>query len=385
MKTVVIGGGAGGFFSAIAAASSSKVIILERSAKLLSKVKISGGGRCNVTHACFDPKLLVQNYPRGSKELLGPFHQFQPADTMQWFEERGIELKTESDGRMFPITDSSQTIIDCLVGEARKLGVEIRTLCKVETVKKVDGRFHIMPEVVADRLILASGSSPIGYKIAQEFGHTIVPPVPSLFTFNIPDFSLKALAGVSTQARVSIEGSGFKQTGPLLITHWGFSGPAALKLSAFSARELAERDYSVDLLVDWLPEMSTEEIAERFEAGGKKLLANMAFLPKSLWRALCGELAERPVAAMGKKNLSSFVQKLKGDRYRVSGKTTNKEEFVTCGGVKLSEVNFKTMESRLCKGLFFCGEVLDIDGVTGGFNFQSAWTTGWIAGSSVNL
>lgn len=398
MKIVVVGGGAAGFFAALAAKESNadaEVIILERTAKLLSKVRVSGGGRCNVTHACFEPRELIKNYPRGSVELLGPFSRFQPRDTVEWFESRGVELKEEKDGRMFPITDSSETIIDCLVQEAERLGVVIKTLSKLEGVDKRGEGFEVKlaKEVIfADRLILATGSAKAGWELARELGHTIIDPVPSLFTFNIPDFALVELAGVSLpEARLKIKGSKFEQEGPLLITHWGFSGPCALKLSAFAARHLAEREYQVMLSLDWLPRLTDDEVRVFFEerrAGqGAKMLKNLKFdvLPSSLWKALlvrAGVDESFQYKELGNKAISKLVETLKRDHYTVSGKTTNKEEFVTCGGVELSEVNFKTMESKCCKHLYFCGEVLDIDGVTGGFNFQNSWTTGRLAGQA---
>ncbi len=377
MKIVVAGGGAAGFFAAIAAKETyphAAVILLERAAKLLSKVRISGGGRCNVTHACFDPKELVKNYPRGFKELLGPFHRFQPADTVQWFSDRGVELKTEDDGRMFPITDSSETIIDCLLAEANRLGVIIRLQTKFS-----------LNEMKADRMILATGSAKGGFDIASKLGHTIQPPVPSLFTFNIPNFQLESIAGVSVDSvRLSLEGSKLFQEGPMLITHWGFSGPAALKLSAFGARFLAEKNYEIGLCVDWLPNFSVDELMALLALeNSTKKLGNIKSipLPKRLWKLLCGR-ENQLLSGMSKPAMRKLFEKLKSDRYQVKGKTTNKEEFVTCGGVTLSEINFKTMESKIYPGLYFCGEILDIDGVTGGFNFQNAWTTGWIAGTA---
>lgn len=377
MKIAVVGGGAAGFFAAIAAKKThphASVILHERTNQVLSKVRVSGGGRCNVTHACFDPKELVKNYPRGSKELLGPFHRFQPADTVQWFLEKGIELKTEEDGRMFPITDSSQTIIDCLLAEASRAGVQIRLQSKFS-----------LSELDADRLILATGSAKSGWEIAEKFGHTIEPPVPSLFTFNIPGFSLEPVAGISLDsAGLELEGTKFFQEGPILITHWGFSGPAALKLSAFGARYLAEKNYDVPLRIDWLPKFSVDELTLLLtHENPTKRLKNIRStpLPKRLWNLLSGE-ENQLLSGMGKSAIRRLCEKLKSDRYQIKGKTTNKEEFVTCGGIALSEVNFKTMESKLHPGLYFCGEILDIDGVTGGFNFQNAWTTGWIAGTA---
>lgn len=375
MKVVVVGGGAAGFFAAIAAKKSyphASVILHERTNKVLSKVRISGGGRCNVTHSCFDPKELIKNYPRGSKELLGPFHHFHPADTIQWFLEKGVELKTEDDGRMFPTTDSSQTIIDCLLGEAKKVGVEV----------KLQSKFNVK-ELDADRLILATGSARGGWEIAQQFGHTIQPPVPSLFTFNIPDFSLESASGISLEhVRLELKEAKLSQEGPMLITHWGFSGPAALKLSAFGARYLAEKNYDVQLCIDWLPKFSVDELTSLMtQENPTKRLKNIRSipLPKRLWNLLC-DAENQLLQGMSRSATRKLCEKLKADCYHVKGKTTNKEEFVTCGGVTLSEVNFKTMESKLHPGLYFCGEILDIDGVTGGFNFQNAWTTGWIAG-----
>ncbi|MCH9627394.1 MAG: 3-dehydro-bile acid delta(4,6)-reductase [Chlamydiales bacterium] len=331
-KCVIIGAGAAGCFAAIACAEAhprAEVVILEKTRQPLAKVRVSGGGRCNVTHACFDPKVLVESYPRGSKELLGPFHRFQPADTVAWFQERGIELKTEKDGRMFPSTDRSETIIDCFLNEIKKRNIELQLGVKIEQI----------PED-ADAVILATGSSRHGHKMAQLAGHTLIDPVPSLFSFNVPSSPLLGLSGVSVpEATVWLEGRSCRQTGPLLITHWGFSGPAVLKLSAWEARFLHECAYQATCLIEWKEP-----------------------LPKRLYRAL----KEHP-----------------NHHYRIEGKTTYKSEFVTCGGVSLKEVNFKTMESRIRPGLFFAGEVLDIDGVTGGYNFQNAWTTGWIAGHSI--
>lgn len=375
MKIIIAGGGAAGFFAAITAKKTyphASVILHEKANKLLSKVRISGGGRCNVTHSCFDPKELVKNYPRGSKELLGPFHKFQPRDTVQWFEDRGVKLKTEEDGRMFPITDSSQTIIDCLVNEAEKLGVEIKLKSKFNLDHK-----H------ADRLIIATGSARAGWEMAKELGHTIQEPVPSLFTFNVPNFDLEPLSGISLDhVGLTLEGSKLSQKGPMLITHWGFSGPAALKLSAFAARYLYEKNYETNLIVDWVPKLSVEDLMELFsKEGPTKQLKNIRIpLPKRLWSHLCSQ--DQLIGQMKKQTIRKLCEKLKRDAYQVRGKTTNKEEFVTCGGVTLSEVNFKTMESKVRSGVYFCGEVLDIDGVTGGFNFQNAWTTGWIAGSA---
>ncbi len=398
MKIVVIGGGASGFFSALAAKRfnpNAEVLLIERSLKLLSKVRISGGGRCNVTHACFDPKLLVQNYPRGKKELLGPFNRFQPKDTIEWFQARGIKLKTEKDGRMFPSTNSSDTIINCFLKEAKKLKIDIQTQTKLISIKKKKSQFQLLIKdnstIFADCIILATGSSPAGWEIAKSFGHKIQTPIASLFTFNVPSFQLSSLAGVSVdRARVSLKGSKLEQAGPLLITHWGFSGPAALKLSAFGARFLAENNYNSTLIIDWLLDLPLNELQNKLElacaAHPKKHLKNLQIpLPKSLLKELYQRAnlqSDRLLRSISKKDITRLCKVLKQDIYEVRGKTTNKEEFVTCGGIELSEVDFKTMESKLCENLFFCGEILDIDGVTGGFNFQNAWTTGWIAGRS---
>lgn len=375
-KIVVIGGGAAGIFAAITAKAThpnASVIVYEKTNTLLSKVRVSGGGRCNVTHACFSPKELTTKYPRGEKELLGPFHRFMTSDTIQWFEERGVTLKTEADGRMFPVTDSSQTIIDCLLHEAKKLGVEIHLQARVD-----NKTLH------ADRIILATGSNKKGHEIATHFGHTIQKPVPSLFTLNIKDFPLGSIAGVSVEAAtIRLKGTKVIQEGPLLITHWGFSGPCALKVSAFGARILAEHNYEMGIEIDWLPNHSEEAlIALLRQESPAKMLANARTvpLPKRLWQLLIP--FDKPLRMLRHQELQSLVKKLKCDTYEIKGKTTNKEEFVTCGGVTLSEVNFKTMESKVRPGLFFCGEILDIDGITGGFNFQNAWTTGFIAGSA---
>lgn len=328
-KCSIIGAGAAGCFAALVCAEAfpkAKIEILEKTRQPLAKVRISGGGRCNVTHACFDPKTLCSYYPRGHRELLGPFHYFGPRDTIAWFKQRGVELKTEPDGRMFPTTDKSETIIHCFLNEIQKRGIELKLGEKIA---------HIPEE--ADAVILATGSSRQGYEMAQAVGHTLVSAVPSLFSFNVPSSPLLHLAGVvAPEATVSLEGRKHKERGPVLLTHWGFSGPAILKLSAWEARFLHEQNYRTTCLIEW------------------------------------GE------------GLPRRLRKEKLDKaFHIEGKTTYKKEFVTCGGIALKEVNFKTMESRIRPGLFFAGELLDIDGVTGGFNFQNAWTTGWIAGSSV--
>lgn len=361
---IVIGGGAAGYFGAITKKSlypDCKVTLLESSLKPLSKVRISGGGRCNVTHDCFDPHLLVKNYPRGSKELLGPFTRFGPKETWEWFSSRGVPLKVEKDGRVFPVSDSSQSIIDALQGEAKRVGVEIVLGTKVESVEKRGDLFVVKTKeglFEAEEVLLATGSQPIGYQIAKSFGHTIIDPVPSLFTFNVPASPLLELSGASA-APVDLKLGKFVRSGPILLTHWGFSGPAVLALSAFAARYLNECGYQADLYIDW----------SKAEA-----------LPKKLYKALLlkAGLEKEPVS---KGERERFHQVLHKDHYRIDGKSTHKEEFVTAGGVALKEVDFRTMESRLVNGLYFAGEVLDIDAITGGFNFQAAWTTGYISGS----
>lgn len=400
-KTVaVVGGGAAGFFGAIACAAANsdcRVIILERAKQLLSKVRISGGGRCNVTHACFDPALLVHNYPRGHKELRGAFSRFQPRDTVSWFESRGVALKAEEDGRMFPVTDSSETIINCLLDQAHKYGVDIRTERGVVDCERRDQHYLLTlsngDTLTCDRLLVASGHAPKVTMWLQKLGHTLTPPVPSLFTFNVPNSPLHALAGISVpRVKVTLETCNLQQTGPLLITHWGFSGPAVLKLSAWGARHLFDQLYKCPLEINWLPDISTESL--------KQLLTNYRTvhptrlvsgdspvpLPKNLWKALvehAGASKELRWNALPKLLTQHIIDALHRSRFLIDGKTTYKDEFVTCGGVKLQEVDFKTMQSRLSPGLYFAGEVLDIDGVTGGFNFQNAWTTSWIAGNAM--
>ncbi len=386
---IVIGGGAAGVFAALsakAAGMGAKVALLEKSAVLLAKVRVSGGGRCNVTHQCFDIAKFIQNYPRGGPELRGPLHRFQPQDTIQWFESRGALLKVEPDGRLFPITDSSETIINTLLNEAKALNLEIFMRQKIEKIEKTDQGFQV-GAYVAQKIVLATGSAAEGHAWAAHFGHTIQKPVPSLFTFNIPTSPLKELSGIAHPlVELSIVGTSFTQKGPLLITHFGFSGPAALKLSAWGARVLHERQYKVELSVNWLPD---ETIPQTFQNllqlkksfPQKTLLAENPFnFPKNLWKALLQD--DRRLNDISQKDLAALAQKLHADIYQVDGKTTHKEEFVTCGGVTLKEVEFKTMESKICPGLYFAGEILDIDGVTGGFNFQAAWTTGFIAGRS---
>lgn len=400
LTLAVIGGGAAGFFGSIIAAQNAphcRVILLEKSKQLLTKVRISGGGRCNVTHHCFEPKQLIQNYPRGSKALLGPFSRFQPLDTIEWFKSRGVELKTESDGRIFPITDSSETIAQCLQEAASRLNVEIRTTQGVNAITPVEDGFQLTlgnGELFhCHRLLLACGSNIKMWDLLKSLGHTIIPPVPSLFTFNTPDSPLLELAGVSvSKVRAKIKDTTLEQTGPLLITHWGFSGPAILKLSAWGARILHEKQYKALLEINWLPDITQNELKEQLlefkTLSPARLVANEgpSILPRNLWKKLI-ERAEVPGTLrwshLSSSLLQKMVQQLSASTFEIDGKSTYKDEFVTCGGVALNEVDFKTMQSKCIPHLYFAGEILDIDGVTGGFNFQNAWTTAYIAGNAV--
>lgn len=403
LKIVVIGGGAAGFFGAIAAAQSphTQVTLLEAGRQPLAKVRISGGGRCNVTHACFDPALLVQHYPRGGKALRGAFSQFQAQNTVEWFEAQRVLLKTEADGRMFPISDRSETIVNCLIEQAHDAGVKLWLGASVKSIVKKDDTFKIELRsgevLLADRLLLATGSSPQGYQLAQSLGHTIEPPVPSLFTFNLADDRLADLAGVSVESvrlrlQVGEDKTKLEQTGPLLITHWGLSGPAVLKLSAWGARVLHDHHYHAALVINWLPQQNPEALRQELLAVKSQLPRRAivsscpVLLPRRLWERLTAHVGigkETRWAELSNKTLNLLIQELTQGHYTVTGKGIFKEEFVTCGGVNLKQVDFKTMESRCCPGVYFAGEVLDIDGVTGGFNFQSAWTTGWIAGQAM--
>ncbi|MDR9418249.1 NAD(P)/FAD-dependent oxidoreductase [Gracilimonas sp.] len=399
LQVAVIGGGAAGFFAAISAKKhypEAKVTIYEKSNKLLSKVRISGGGRCNVTHHCFDIRELVKYYPRGERPLKKAFGIFSPTDTVEWFESRGVKLKTESDGRMFPVTDDSETIINCLMDEIRKLGIGIQMKVNIKSLHKKDSGYemglHRGGRIKADKVIVATGGSPrpSGFDWLRELGHDAEEPVPSLFTFNMPDEPIKKLMGVvADPVSVKIMGSKLQSSGPLLITHWGMSGPAILKLSAFGARELHEMDYNFKVLVNWTGDHTEQEVRDILKSieddHGKKKITNVNpfGLAGRLWDFLIDKLAlgdDMIWQNMGKKNINRLVHLLTNDEYQVEGKTTFKEEFVTCGGIILQDVDMKTMESRKSPGLYFAGEVLDIDGVTGGFNFQAAWTTGFIAG-----
>ncbi len=406
----VAGGGAAGFFAAIACAEADPacaVTLCEATAHLLAKVKISGGGRCNVTHACFEPRELVQRYPRGARELLGAFSRWSPRETVAWFEARGVALKTEADGRMFPVTDDSQTIVDCLRGAAEKAGVIVRTGCGVKQVERVDpsalgstrSTFQLTlttgDTVACDRLLLATGGnkSNAGFAIAAALGHMIEPPVPSLFTFHIDDPRLAGLSGVSVEeAATTVRGTTLRERGPLLITHWGQSGPAILKLSAWGARELHDLGYKFTLLVNWAPQFNAETLrvalAAARTANPKKQIGTWSptGLPLRLWEKLivaAGVAPDAPWTTVGNAALRALASQVCEGEFAVRGKSLFKEEFVTCGGVRRAEVDFRTMESRLVPGLHFAGEMIDIDGVTGGFNFQAAWTTGWLAGQAM--
>ncbi len=396
---LIIGGGAAGFFAAINCAEknpSYNITILEKSPSLLSKVKVSGGGRCNVTHACFDPRELAAHYPRGEKQLLGPFTKFNPSDTVEWFEKRGVKLKRESDGRMFPVTDSSQTIINCFLNEAKRLRVTIKIQTGVEEfTPPVTGntkwtlRTNKNEILSADAIVVTSGTAQQMWRSLEKTGHTIVAPVPSLFTFNIKDKRLTGLEGISVeQAMVSINGQKLLQSsGPLLITHWGLSGPAILRLSAWGARVLASANHQFDIAVNWTGADANEikeHLRKYIQAHPKKNVSgNPLFnIPKRLWERLAGNVIVN-YAALSNKQIDLLVGELTASHFHVSGKSTYKDEFVTAGGVDLNEVDFKTMQSKKLAGLYFAGEVLDIDAITGGFNFQAAWTTGWIAAQAI--
>ncbi|WP_034260732.1 BaiN/RdsA family NAD(P)/FAD-dependent oxidoreductase [Altibacter lentus] len=399
---LILGGGAAGFFTAINAAEAnpgSRIIILERGKEVLTKVKVSGGGRCNVTHAEFDPKELTMHYPRGEKELLGPFHHFMTGDTIAWFAERGIALKTESDGRMFPESDSSQTIIDCFLSEADRLGISVLRNHSVKSIQKKSEAWLVVTtegNFTAQKVVVATGSNTKMWKLLENLNHSIVAPVPSLFTFNIKDIRIDGLQGVATPAHISVLGEQheiiLESEGPLLITHWGMSGPAVLKLSAWGARLLAPMNYAFTIQVNWLAGLSFETTMEDLKSLkkslNKKLVASHAQfeLPKRLWQRLVetsGILEAHTWAEITGEQLTELARQLTLGTFEVNGKSTFKEEFVTAGGIDLKEVNFKTFESRLHEGLFFAGEVLNIDAITGGFNFQNAWTGGYIVARSL--
>ena len=434
-RVIVVGGGAAGFFAAITcaeAAPDAEVTVLERGPQFLSKVRISGGGRCNVTHACFDARELTACYPRGGRALLAPFKNFQAGDTVAWFESRGVKLKTEADGRMFPVSNSSETIMDCLMNAARAAGVKLRLNCGVERVTRLPGgeyevelerrapsRHEPVPtfagqnaeavlgapsaaegesfseKLVCDRLLLATGGcrAAVAGQLAVSLGHTLEAPVPSLFTFRIESPWLRSLAGISVgSVEASVAGARLRERGALLVTHWGLSGPAILRLSAWGARALHGFNYQFPLQVNWLPQFHVDAIAaelkSRQAAQPARLVVNVPVtpLPSRLWEQLvlaAGIARDTRWAALSCAAQHQLVQQLIRTVFPVTGKSLNQDEFVTCGGVRLGEVNFKTMESKVCPGLYFAGELLDIDGITGGYNFQAAWTTGWIAGRAM--
>jgi predicted Rossmann fold flavoprotein len=397
-KVVVLGGGAAGFFAAIhAAEQGGEVTILEKSSKLLSKVKVSGGGRCNVTNVIGEPPLLVLNYPRGSKELLGPFTRFGSVETREWFEMRGVQLKAEPDGRVFPVSDNSQSIIDCLMQSAAGVGVKILLNTRIDTVTPLISGFELSDGNSVwhtDSVIIASGghSNQESYNWLSKLGHHIIKPVPSLFTFNIPESRFKDLMGLSVEwVRIKLEGTRLFSEGPLLFTHWGLSGPAVLRLSAFTARELSELNYDFQISVNFFPHRNEEEFRHELaiHASENKLkkIYNSKYgdIPTRLWERLAemsGITSAMNWSDAGKNKINTMIKHLSELTFHVSGKTTFKEEFVTCGGVDLRDVNMQTMESKKVPGIYFAGEVLNIDGITGGFNFQAAWTTGFIAGIS---
>lgn len=399
---IIAGGGPAGFFAAIRCAELNpqfRILIIEKASQTLGKVIISGGGRCNVTHACFEPAQLITYYPRGGNELRGAFTKFQPKDTIEWFESRNVKLKTESDGRMFPVTDDSNTIANCLREAAKDAGIKVHVgtaLLKVE--KNQMGRFQLEVRSEAQvfhlqtkKLLIATGSDSKTREIVKSLGHSIVEPVPSLFTFNIKDKRIDGLAGVSVE-NVTLKMDSITTQGALLITHWGLSGPAVLRCSAWGARILFDKKYSSPLTINWLGSYTFDsaiEVLQRNkdwkENARKKVSSHSAFsqIPLRLWKQLTDFIGDKNWGDLSKTELRKLAQELTAGEFTIQGKGIFKEEFVTCGGVKLSEVDFKTMQSKMVDNLFFAGEVLDIDGITGGFNFQSSWTTGWLAGSGL--
>lgn len=403
---IVVGGGAAGFYGAIqcgeATAGRARILILERSRRVLQKVKISGGGRCNVTHDTDDRRWLSTHYPRGHKALIGPFHRYGPYDVVRWFAERGVALKTEADGRMFPTTDDSKTVIDTLRSAASDVGVELHTKKSVEALKHTPAAHHPFELICADgsryhsrHVLLATGGtrSGPGAGLAASVGHTLQPPVPSLFTFDISDPRIGGLPGVSVEhVQTAVVDHALAADGPILVTHWGLSGPAVLKLSAWGARTLYELDYTFDLEVDWLPDVAVDErlreLGHDSTWARRQVASRSPFdpMPKRLWQHLVEAAGFAPNATWAecsKQMQNSLADQLKRCQFKVTGQSVNKDEFVTCGGVPTDDVDMRTMESRHCEGLFFAGELLDIDGVTGGFNFQSAWTTGFLAASAI--
>lgn len=401
LEIVIIGGGAAGFFGAIAAAEAcpdARVTILEKNRTVLNKVRISGGGRCNVTHACFDNRKLVRHYPRGEKPLRPLLDRFDAQATVRWFESRGVALKTEADGRMFPQSNTSETIVNCLLNTASRLNIAVRTSCGVDTLTPDGNRWRLTlltgETLLADRVLVATGGYPQrpSYDWLPEQTEPLQTPVPSLFTLNVPDSYLLPLAGVAVpDASVFVVGTKQEQRGPVLMTHWGFSGPAILRLSAWAARDLAEQDYRFTLRINWTPTLNDNTLRVllqdvRQQHARKQVLSqNPVGLPARLWQALATEAGIAPDqrwADLPGKLSNRLAERLTNSRFQVTGKSTFKEEFVTCGGVALDALNPLTLESNAQPGLFFAGEVLNIDGITGGFNFQSAWTTGFVAGTA---
>lgn len=395
---ILIGGGAAGFFTALNIARldpSLKIAILERGKDFLTKVKVSGGGRCNVTHGCFDPKELTQFYPRGEKELLGPFHQFYSGDTIEWFAQYGVELKMEQDGRMFPITDSSQTIIDCFLNLANKWKIDLISSCSVTGLFQKENSWKIdtiKGSYQASKIVLATGSNPKMWQLIEDLGHDIVAPVPSLFTFNIKDKRIKDLMGVAQLADVSVVSTKLQAQGPVLITHWGMSGPGILRLSAWGARILEQKQYNFTIEINWQPQHDYDTMLKvlqelKIEHARKNVIKRcFVDMPNRLWESLvlyCDISKDATWAELNNKQLSKLVKELTQGQYLVNGKSTFKDEFVTAGGIDLKQINFKTMQSKVLSNLYFAGEVINIDAITGGFNFQNAWTTGFIAARSI--
>jgi len=401
MKIAIIGGGAAGFFSAIAAKENylkAKVVIFEKSQNLLSKVKISGGGRCNVTNACNSINELCNAYPRGGKNLKKAFHIFNNKHAIEWFESRGVPLVIQNDNCVFPVSQSSQSIIDCFLKEAKRLKIEIGAGISVKAIHQAGDRLELefvneetLSEIF-DKVIVATGGSPkrSGLEWLEILNHKIENPVPSLFTFNMPDESITKLMGIVVEnALVNIQGTKIKSTGPLLITHWGMSGPVILKLSSFGARILNELDYNFKIQINWVNEANNDVVTDQLlnivKEHSNKILSNYRpyFLPARLWLYLldkCNLSENKNWGELGKKGMNKLINILTNDEYTVKGRTTFKEEFVTCGGISLESIDLNTMQSKVCKNLYFAGEILDIDGITGGYNFQCAWTTGFIAG-----
>ncbi len=403
---IIVGGGAAGFFTAINIAEKNpklKIAILERGKTVLEKVRISGGGRCNVTHAEFVPKELAKNYPRGEKELIGPFHQFCSGDTIEWFANHGVELKIEDDGRMFPTTDSSQTIIDCFLQAVQQLKIEVLTSQSVQSIFQGTDYWKVETNhetYSCQKLIMTTGSNPKIWEMLQNIGHSIVPPVPSLFTFNIKDARIKDLMGISAVATVRVKGTKLEASGPTLITHWGMSGPGILRLSAWGANLLAEKNYQFTIQVNWLNYATFEETFETLKelktVHSKKIISKKSpfDFPNRLWESLVhasgigtfstsNEGQEVKWGDVSNKQLLALATQLTNGEFQVNGKSTFKEEFVTAGGIALKEINFKTMESKLLPNLYFAGEIVNIDAITGGFNFQNAWTSGFILASEI--